>query len=430
MIYVERLKCPSYFLILRFMFSRLELREAVKASIDRVLPRLIELSDWIGRHPELGSEEYEASRLLAEELERNGFAVERGILGMDTAFQARYRGGAGGPKIAFLAEYDALPGIGHACGHNIIGTAAVGAGIALREPLKFLPGEVSVIGSPAEEGHGPSAGAKRIMVEAGIFNDVDVAMMIHPTSGKTTVSERFLAITGINIEFRGRAAHAAAFPHLGVNALNAAVLTFIAIHSNRQQLRRDANAVIHGIITEGGLASNIIPDRSVLQFGVRSSDDNYITELVRMVENCARGAAMATGCEVKVEVRPGLRSSIRNEPLERLFAEIFQELGEEIEDPSITATRPPGGSTDFSEVTQVVPSIHPMVSIAPEGVALHSREFAEATLTDLGHRGLEIGAKALALAGLEILSTPELLSQIKNYFKKVKERQKTSKETL
>lgn len=405
-----------------FMLSRRELYEVIKSNVDRILPRLIELSDWIGRHPELGSEEYEASKLLAEELERGGFSVERGILGMETAFRAIYKGRPGGPRLAFLAEYDALPGVGHACGHNIIGTAAVGAGMVLKELLGSLPGEVSVIGSPAEEGHGPYAGAKRVMAERGLFSDLDVAMMVHPTSGKTTVSERFLAITGITIEFIGRAAHAAASPHSGVNALNAAVLAITAIHANRQQLRRDANAVIHGIIREGGLASNIIPERSVLEFGVRSSDDGYIPELVRMVENCARGAAIATGCEVRVEVRPGLRSSLRNEPLERLFARVFKELGEEIEDPSITLARPPGGSTDFSEVTHVVPSIHPMIAIAPEGVALHSREFADAALSEGGHRGLEIGVKALAMAGMEILTNPELLSEIRGYFKMMKEK--------
>lgn len=402
------------------MLSRRELYEVIKNNVDRILPRLVELSDWIGRHPELGSEEYESSRLLAEELEKNGFLVKRGVLGMESAFRAMYKESPRGLRIAFLAEYDALPGVGHACGHNIIGTAAVGAGIVLKELLRSLPGEVLVVGCPAEEGHGPSAGAKRVMAEAGLFNDVDVAMMIHPTSGKTTVSERFLAVTGITIEFIGKAAHAAASPHSGVNALNAAVLTFMAVHANRQQLRRDANAVIHGIIKEGGLASNIIPDRSVLQFGVRSSDDSYIPELERMVENCARGAATATGCEVKVEVRPGLRSSLRNEPLERLFARVFKEIDEEIEDPTITAARPPRGSTDFSEVTHMVPGIHPMISIAPEGVALHSKEFAEAALSNMGHRGLEIGVKALAMAGMEILTSPELISEIRGYFEMLK----------
>lgn len=398
------------------MFSKVELKESVKAEVENILSRLVEMSDWIGRHPELGSEEYESSKLLAEELQKHGFEVEFGLLGMETAFRATYRGKSGGPRIAFLAEYDALPGVGHACGHNIIGTAAVGAGIAVSK-LEDLDGEVMVLGTPAEEGHGPSAGAKKRMVEAGVFDDIDVVMMIHPTSGKTTVSDGFLAITGIAIEFKGRAAHASASPHQGVNALNAAVLMYMAVHTNRQQLRRNANAVIHGIITEGGLASNIIPDKAVLQFGVRSSDDDYIPELVKMVENSARGAALSTGCEVEVTVHPGLTSNIRNEPLEKLFLHIFKELGEEVEDPATTAAKPPGASTDFADVTHVVPGIHPMIAITSEGVALHSQEFAEATFTDCGHRGLEIGAKALAMAAVEILADAKLLAEIKEAHK-------------
>ncbi|HDI53158.1 MAG TPA: M20 family peptidase [Candidatus Bathyarchaeota archaeon] len=389
------------------------LRKLVLEEVDRLLPRLIELSDWIGMHPELGSEEYEASKRLSEELERHGFKVERGILNMPTAFRASYSGVGPTPRIAFMAEYDALPEIGHGCGHNIIGAAAIGAGIALRRALDEVSGTIFVYGTPAEEGRGPSAGAKRRMAEAGLFDDLDVAMMIHPTSGITRVNERFLAVTGITVEFEGRAAHAAAFPHLGVNALNAAVLMYMAVHANRQQLRRDANAVIHGIIREGGAASNIIPDRAVLQFGVRSSDDSYIPELVGMVENCARGAAIATGCKVHIDVRPGLKSNVRNEPLERLLYRILSELGEEVEPPELTARRIPMASTDFSDVTHVVPAIHPMISIAPEGVALHTREFAEATMTERGHRAIGIGAKAMALAALELILDPRLLEEVK-----------------
>jgi amidohydrolase len=398
------------------MFSKVEMKESVTEEVEHMLSRLVDISDWIGRHPELGSEEYKSSKLLADELEKNGFEVERGLLDMETAFHAIYRGKSGGPHIAFLAEYDALPGVGHACGHNIIGTAAIGAAIAVSK-LKDLEGEVVVLGTPAEEGHGPSAHAKKRMVESGLFEDIDVAMMIHPTSGKTTVSDGFLAITGITIEFKGRSTHASNSPHQGVNALNAAVLMYMAVHANRQQLRRDANTVIHGIIKEGGLASNIIPDKAVLQFGVRSSDDDYIPELIKMVENSARGAALSTGCEVDVTVYPGLKSNIRNEPLEKLFVNIFKELGEEVEKPASTAAKPPGASTDFASVTHFVPGIHPMIAIAPEGVALHSQEFAEATFTDSGHRGLEIGAKALAATAVEILVDSKLLADIKEAHK-------------
>ncbi len=394
------------------MFTRTESNLAV-AEVDKMLPRLIEMSDWIGKHPELGSEEYEASKLLSAELEKNGFTVERRILGMDTAFRATFKGKPGGPCIAVLSEYDALPGVGHGCGHNIIGTAGVGAGIAISKLIGEMEGEVVVLGTPAEEGHGSSSGAKKRMVEGGVFADIDAAMMIHPTSDITTISTGFLAISGVNLVFKGKPSHAAASPEQGVNALNAAMITYMSVHANRQQLKRDANPVIHGIITEGGLASNITPDRAVMRFGVRSSDDTYVPELIMMVENCARGAALATGCEVEITTSPGLKSKIRNEAMEQLFYGIFRELGEKVEDPNVTVGKPPGGSTDFAEVTHVVPGIHPMVSIAPKEVAMHSYEMAEATFSETGHHGLEVGAKAMAVAGIEMLLDSELMAKIK-----------------
>lgn len=400
------------------MSDKDKLKQSIKAEVDSLLPRLVEVSDWIGRHPELGSEEYESSKLLADELEKHGFKIERDLLGMETAFLATYRGRAPGPRVAFLAEYDALPGVGHGCGHNIIGTAAVGAGISLSRLLRDLPGEVLVFGTPAEEGHGPSASAKKRMVDEGLFNDVDVVMMIHPTSGRSMVSTSSLAIGSVTIVFKGKTSHAAASPELGINALNAAMITYMAVHANRQQFRRDANAVIHGILTEGGLASNVIPDRAVLQYGVRSSDDSYVPELIKMVENCARGAAIATGCEVEIVSRPGLKSKVRNETLEKLFARVFQELGVDAEDLAVSLARPPQASTDFADVTHVVPGITAMIAITPKRVAGHSRELAEATLSEDGHRGLEIGTKMLAVAGIEVLTDPQLLQEIKRAQKK------------
>ena len=213
------------------------LKEKVKGEVDAILPRLVEMSDWIGKHPELGSEEVESSKLLAAELKKHGFKVEMGVQGMPTAFKAVMKGKGKGPTIAFLCEYDALPGIGHGCGHNIIGTSGLGAGIAVSKLMKDMPGELWVVGTPAEEGHGPSSSAKKKMAEAGFFKGVDAVMMIHPMgNSKMTVATGFLAITGINIVFSGRTAHAAADPYNGLNALNAAVLCFMAIHANRQQL--------------------------------------------------------------------------------------------------------------------------------------------------------------------------------------------------
>ena len=397
------------------------LKDKVKGDVDAIMPRLIEMSDWIGKHPELGSEEVEASKLLAAELDNHGFKLEMGVLGMSTAFKAVIKGKGKGPKIAFLSEYDALPGIGHGCGHNMIGTSGLGAGIAVSKLMKGLPGEVWVVGTPAEEGHGPSSGAKKRMAEAGFFKGVDAVLMMHPMgNSKATVATGFLAITGIRIEYAGRTAHAAADPQNGLNALNAAVLCFMAIHANRQQLKRGANPVVHGIITEGGLASNIIPDRAVLQFAVRSSDDSYIPTLVQMVENSAKGAAIATGCEVKVIVSSGLKSNVRNPPLEKLFVKAYKELGIEAEDPDFTAAQPPGGSTDFTDLSHFVPGMHTMLGFTKADITGHSRELCAATMTEEGHRGIEIGAKVLALAGVEVLTDEKLRAEINEAFEKAK----------
>jgi len=390
----------------------------VIAEVDKFLPRLIEMSDWIGKHPELGSEEVESSKLLAHELEQQGFKVEMGVYEMPTAFKAVFKGKKKGPVIAFLSEYDALPGVGHGCGHNIIGTASVGAGVAVSRMLKDLPGEVWVLGTPAEEGHGPSASAKAKMAKQGAFKGVDVAMMVHPMSMGTMVSMGFLAIAGITLEFTGKTAHAAADAYNGNNALNAAMITYMAIHANRQQLRRDANPVVHGIITEGGLASNIIPDRAVLRFGVRSSDTRYLPTLIEMVSNCAKAGALATGCEVKITASEGMKANIRNPPLENLLFKELNGLGVDVEAPEVSAARPPAGSTDFADVTHVVPGIHPMIGIAGPEVGGHSRELADATFTAQGHKGLENGAKAMAMACIELLSDAKLLAEVKDAFAK------------
>ncbi|MCX6654567.1 MAG: M20/M25/M40 family metallo-hydrolase [Candidatus Bathyarchaeota archaeon] len=287
--------------------------------------------------------------------------------------------------------------------------------------MRGLPSEVWVVGTPAEEGHGPSSDAKKRMAETGFFKGVEAVMMMHPMgNSKATVATGFLAITGIKIEYTGRTAHAAADPQNSLNALNAAVLCFMATHANRQQLRRDANPVVHGIITEDGLASNIIPDRAVLQFSVRSSDDAYIPTMVQMVKNSAKGAAIATGCEVKVTVSPGLKSNVRNPPLEKLFVKAHKELGIEAEDPDSTATQPPGGSTDFTDLSHFVPGMHTMLVFTKTSITSHSRELCAATMTEEGHRGVEIGAKVLAFTGVEVLTDEKLRAEIKDAFDKAK----------
>jgi amidohydrolase len=403
-------------LVVKIMVDIKAMKKSVQGEMDNIFTTLKQIKNEIGENPELGSEETKSSKLLVEQLKRHGFNVEYPFCEMDTAFKAVYKGKKEGPVIAILCEYDALPGVGHGCGHNIICTAGIGAGIAVSKLMNELDGEIWVLGTPAEESHGPYAGAKLRMANAGVFNEVDVSYMIHPMTGTSMVTGNFLAVTKVSIEFKGKTAHAAADPHNGVNALNAACLTYMAIHANRQQLRRDANAVIHGIITEGGLANNIIPDRASLMFGVRSSETSYIPELVKMVVNSAKGAAIATGCEVTTKVSAGHKSNLHNKSLEELYQRIFDELGHEYRDPVEVALLPPGGSTDFSEVTHVVPGIHPLIGLTQKQMAMHSREFATLTMTPEGDKGLEVGAKAMAMATIEILTKPELLADIKASF--------------
>lgn len=399
------------------MLDTQKLKALVQEESDKLMVELKQAKDLIGENPELGSEEEESSKILVELLKKHGFEVEYPFFGMHTAFKAVKKGRESGPVVAILAEYDALPGVGHGCGHNIIGTAGVGAGIAVSKLLDKLPGEVWVIGTPAEEGHGPYGGSKVRMSNEGVFDDVDVSYMIHPMTGTSMVSGNFLAVTGIRLEFHGKTAHAAADAHNGQNALNAAMVTYMAIHANRQQLRRDANAVVHGIVTEGGLASNIIPDKAVLRFGVRSSDTAYIPELVEMVVNSAKGAALATGCTVEHTVSAGLKSNLPNKPLTKLFQKMFDELDHEYIDPVEVAIMPPGGSTDFADVTHVVPGIHPMIGLGLTDMPMHSKAFADVTMTPNGDKGLEVGVKCLAMATIEIMTQPDLLKEIKEEFK-------------
>lgn len=402
------------------MYDTDSLKTLVKKESDKLLAELKQAKDLIGENPELGSEEEKSSKILVDLLVKHGFEVEYPFFGMHTAFKAVKKGKAEGPTVAIQAEYDALPGVGHGCGHNIIGTAGVGAGIAVGKLMDKLPGEVWVLGTPAEEGHGPYGGSKVKMSKEGVFKDVDVSYMIHPMTGKSMVSGNFLAVSSVKLVFTGKTAHAAADAHNGQNALNAAMVTYMAIHANRQQLRRDANAVVHGIVTEGGLASNIIPDRAVLQFGVRSSDDTYIPELIAMVVNSAKGAAMATNCTVQHSISTGLKSNIQNKGLEKLFQRMFEELDHEYMDPVEVAILPPGGSTDFADVTHVVPGIHPMIGLDVEPMPMHSKQFAAASMTPEGDKALETGVKSLAMATVEIMTKPELLKEIREEFESKK----------
>jgi amidohydrolase len=299
--------------------------------------------------------------------------------------------------VAFLAEYDALPGLGHACGHNIIGTAAVGAALALAPLLSELSGSVHVFGTPAEE----TNGAKVPLAAGGAFAGIDAAMMIHP-SGRTVLAAPSLAMDALEFRFRGRAAHAASAPHEGINALDAVILTFNAINALRQHVRPDVR--IHGIITKGGEAPNIVPEEAVARFYVRAARRRYLNQVVEKVINCARAGALATGAELTVSNFEYSFDEMRNNSaLAAAMEANLSRLGEEVV-PSGEGM----GSLDMGNVSHVVPAIHPYISIGGPGLVSHTREFAAAAGGEGGVRGLMIGAKALAATALDVLLNAEL----------------------
>jgi len=382
-----------------------ELKASAIGEIDAHRHQLTELSLRIHSNPELGFHEVKAATWLTEYLQENGFSIERGICELPTAFRASY--GQGEPAIAIMAEYDALPKLGHACGHNLIATSAVGAGVASKPAINRLGGSVLVIGTPAEELYG----GKVIMVERGAFDNLDLAMIVHPGTHNTATTH-FLACQALEVEFFGKAAHAAAQPEAGINALEALLQSFSAINSLRQHIKDKAR--IHGIITDGGEAANIVPTHSAGIFLVRAEDDAYLDELKQKVINCFIGAAMVSGA--RLEYRWGnIRYAplLNNLTLARLFRQNMQCLGRKLK---LSAPSESFGSTDMGNVSQLMPSIHPFVAIAPEEVVVHSPQFASAAASEAGIQGLLDAAKALAMTVVDLLVNPEIVVKIKQEF--------------
>jgi len=383
--------------------------EKLKAQIiDEINARcgeLTELSLKIHSNPELGFQEHKAQAWLTRYLEANDFSVEPGICKLATAFKASY--GKGRPVIAILAEYDALPDLGHACGHNLIACSAIGGGVAAKSAIDRFGGSIQVIGTPAEELHG----GKIIMAERGAFSDLDVAMMIHPGVCDSATTQT-LACVSLEIEFWGKAAHAAARPEDGINALEAMLLSFTAINSLRQHIKGKSR--IHGIITDGGKAANIVPAHSAASMLVRAEDEPYLDELKQKVLNCFKGAATATGARLKYRWGDERYALMRNNlTLAKLFTQNMKSLGRrmQIHDPEEAF-----GSTDMGNLSQLVPSIHPFVAIAPRKITVHSPQFAAAAASEAGIRGLSDAAKAIAMTVVDLLASPEVLAKIRQEF--------------
>jgi amidohydrolase len=393
-----------------------QLKTRVTDAVDHLAEDLWSLALRIHANPELAFKEEKAAAWLTELLERRGCRVERGVGGLPTAFRAEVPGAGDGPTIAVMAEYDALPGIGHACGHNVIATAGAGAGAALAVVAAALAearlpyrGRVVVLGTPAEEG---GAGKVKLM-EAGLFRDVDAALMIHPRCG-TQVWRPTLGLMKAKVEYFGKAAHASSWPWRGVNALNAVIGLFNALDAMRQQLRPDAR--VHGVITVGGQQPNIIPEYTAADFYLRSLDKTYLQEIRRRFEAAAQGAATATGCRVEVTVDPTI-----HDPLKPNFAmaSLFEKNLARIDFPVDPDDGQAGyGSTDAGNVSHAIPTIHPYVRTAPDGVPGHSREFAEHNATPLARAGMVAAAKALALTALDLLAEPAALQAAKEEFRR------------
>src|SRR5574342_637742 len=381
----------------------------VLEAVDRLADDLEKISHQIHSNPELCFKESKAAGWLSDFLEKQGAYLGRGVGGLPTAFRASIEGSGPGPTVAIMAEYDALPNIGHACGHNVIATAGAGAGAAIAAALGKVPvpGRIQVIGTPAGEG---GAGKVRLM-EAGVFKDVDAAMMIHGRCG-TQVWRPSLGIIKVKCEFFGKASHASSWPWRGINALDAMIQLFVSLDLMRQQLKPDAR--VHGIITKGGDPANIIPEHTSAEFYLRAPTKDYCKELLRRFERCAQGAATATGCTVKVTPDATIHDPLK---VNVTMAELFGRNLERIDFPVDPDDGEAGyGSTDCGNVSQVIPTIHPYIRISPDGIPGHSREFAEWAKSPLARTGMVAGAKALALTALDLLAKPAELKKAKDEF--------------
>ena len=382
------------------------LKQRVAAAVERLGDQLTALSLDIHAHPELAFEETHAADRVGRFLTEQGFKVEAGVGGIPTAFRASLETGPG-PTLAILCEYDALPGVGHACGHNVIAAAGAGAAAALMAARDGLPsGRVVVIGTPAEE----RGGGKGCLVEAGLFRDVDAAMMIHGFD-RTLLHQDLLGVARVTFEWEGRAAHASVDPWEGVNALDACVATFNGVAMLRQQMRPDCR--IHGVVAEGGIAGNIIPERAVADFNVRGPSLEAMWALHRRVVACAEAAALATATRLTVTRHPDVYEPMRrNQGLLDVFAANLGASGL-AEGPAAPDRL---ASSDIGNVSQVTPTIHAWVQIAALGTAIHTREFAGAAAAPSARLGLLAGAKLMALSAVDLLADPSRLRVIKEEF--------------
>jgi amidohydrolase len=390
----------------------------VTKAVDAAHDELVDIALDLHAHPEVNYEEHYAARLLSGSLERHGFAVERGVGGVETAFRGSLRGGAGdGPTVAILAEYDALPEIGHGCGHNLIAITALGAGLGVQAALESLPGRVIVLGTPAEEG----GGGKIRLLEAGAFKGVDVALKTHPGGNRSAsytdvpMGESLsLAMVGYRYVFHGKATHASRFPHEGINALNAVIQFFNGIDAMRQHLKEDVR--IHGIITDGGKAPNVVPEFAAANFMLRCRDRNYLKGIVvDRVQHIAEGAALITGSRLEIQpLYPLYENSRPNTTLGKAARINAEAVHMDLDDP--LPVRDNNASTDSGNVSQVIPTFNLWFAVSKKPVAGHSKALTEAARSEFALRNALYAAKTLALTSCDLLTRPELLAEAQSEF--------------
>lgn len=386
-----------------------KLKTAIGKDIDSKATKFAQLSHKLHENPETAMTEHKAATWLKAFLEENGFIVEAGIYDLPTAFRAVY--GKGKPVIGFLAEYDALPKLGHACGHNLIATTSVAAGIASKLTVDEFGGTIVIYGTPGEEG---DAG-KALMAERGAFRDLDAAMICHPGGGNEVVLNA-LACQTLNVEFIGKAAHAAAEPEAGINALEALILSYNAVNALRQHIKDKAR--IHGIITDGGEAPNIVPAHTAATFLVRATNNDYLDILKEKVLNCFTGAAVATGATLKYKWADVCYQVMNNNiTLAKLFRQNMESIGRAIPLGSVDKF---AGSSDVGNVSSLVPAIQPYVSIAPDDVLIHSSEFEKMSGTKEALKVMLDAAKSMAMTAADLMADPDNLRAVRDEFAKGK----------
>lgn len=388
-----------------------KLKEKIVEKIDSKKEELVELSKYIWNNPELGYEEHKAKEAITKYLEEEGFEVNRDVAGLDTAFTATKDGSADGPKVAIMAEYDALPQIGHACGHNVFSVSSVGAAIGIASVIEELNGSIKIIGTPAEEGTVPNAGGKAILAEEGVFDDVDVAMMCH-AEGRTIVERQLVASATMSAEFVGKAAHAGGSPHEGINALTAGTLTINNINALRQHFL--PRVIVNPIITEGGVAQNTIPDLCKMKLSVRADKKSVLEDVIKDVERCAEAAALVTGCDYEMSLDNYIYEDLMpNHELSNSFRDALDYIGEPYLDFEAT-----NYAWDVGNISYICPVIAPYIKIGPENLVGHTEEFKAASNSEEGFNGMIKGSKAMALTSLDYLTNSELREKVAEEFSK------------